>query len=51
MNNGRINQIRGATRDIPQVFGEGICAHKTNGGKLLKVAGGRWVLKNRGERI
>jgi len=33
MNNGYINQIRGTTRGIPQVTGDGISAHKTNRGK------------------
>ena len=33
MNNGRINKTGDATRDVPQILGEGICAHKTNRGE------------------
>lgn len=33
MNSGRINKTGGVTRGVPQILGEGTCAHKTNRGE------------------
>ena len=39
MNNGNINQIGHSTRDIPQVLGKQICAHKTKNKQGAKAQG------------